>query len=140
MKYLTTLLIPFLFVALFAVLNYNKISEVRSYGDVEYGCVLKGAADGNWTILNNSSHQPIGCSSISQTSTYIVVALTNPITEVVTGYAVSDESLNSLGIRSGLSMGLSSFVIYLHDSSNNLVDPSTVTSGANIWLFVKGLD
>ena len=137
MKYL--LLTLLLLVPLF-IISPNKTNS-QTLSVVEYGCIARPDANGTWSLLDNTNHDPIGCSTVTQNSTSVTVNLSNCLTKVVTASADSDEGLLNIPVHSGLSMGLCSFVVYLYDQHGNSINPSSVTStSSNVWLLVKGLD
>ena len=132
--------------------TYTYYSTVQADNGVfEYGCIPRPSANvngGDWFILNNDTHEPESCTSITTYSDKIQVHLDNCFDQVITGYVTVDEAFAREGITPGLMMGLCEWTIWFYDREGNLINPSTLSSGSgvtpgissNLWVWVRGAD
>lgn len=101
--------------------------------------ILAGAADGNWTLLNDSGHEPINVASVSQSATYIRVYYKTNFSQVVTAFFSVDNVLLDVEYHAGGSVGLSYSDIYLY-STGTIQNPNTITStSANVFFMIRGI-
>ena len=126
--------------------EYKYYSIVRADHSIfEYGCIPRpGVNGGNWYILNNATHAPEGCTSITTYHDKIQVHLDNCLDKVITAYAIPDEKFAQAGITPGLMMGQCEWTIWMYNRQGDLIDPTTLSTtnmpGANLWLWVRGTD
>ncbi|MFC1687800.1 hypothetical protein ACFL0L_04425 [Patescibacteria group bacterium] len=103
------------------------------------GCTLTNE-NGIWKILDNTLHDNIGCSTVSQTSDNIRVNYTSPFDAVVTSSVTVDNDFNSYEVFAGASVGTNYILISLYDSGNR-INPNQITYRyANISIVVIGND
>ena len=104
----------------------------------EIAATIRRATNGNWFIMNDKGHKPIGVKSVEFDSEKITINYNFTYSKVNTFSVTPDETFSMEGITCGASVGLSKAVIYLSkvDSTGvNPIDPMTVSSGGNIWIY-----
>lgn len=119
-----------------ALLIFSVMSTVQAAtGDLDFaGGVIRNTGSG-WFIMNNSGHQSIGLSGISQTTTKITVYFSKVYSKVNTCIVTVDDTMASQGYTVGASVGLDKVNIMIFDSDLNVVNPASYTdSGGNIWI------
>lgn len=77
------------------------------------GGILRTAADGNWTLLDDGNHQPINIDSVVTSSSTITINYGKTFSKV-RSFCVTPDELLSRELVCGASVGLSSTLISLH--------------------------
>lgn len=95
-------------------------------GDIyrKVACVLRNTGSG-WFAIDDSGHKPIGVSSITETAAGIEINYSFTVQEVISTSCVADETLGSLDISAGCSVGLSKTTVSIFAPMRFLVNTDT---------------
>lgn len=98
-------------------------------------CALRNT--GTWGLINNATHEPSGIAAVVQHLDHIEVQHAATAVQVSSIQVTPDETFAAIGLRAGVSVGLSLSRIYLYTAASGSVpaDPATVISPTgNLWL------
>lgn len=105
---------------------------------VEIAGTIRPDKSGNWNVLNNADHRPIGISGVSTTNYHIRIEHHVGANKVITVVITPDETMALEGYRVGVSAGLDFSIIQIYDKDNNPVNPKSYTNqSGNIWIYGK---
>ncbi len=98
-------------------------------------CIIQSDTSGNWHVVNNSTHQPVGVDPSATLTTTTVgsdTLLTIPVIEafeiVESGYATPGWLLGKNGYTTTMSYGATSHSIIFYKVGTGIVTPSSITS------------
>ena len=95
--------------------------------------ILRNTGTG-WTILSNTTHQPMHITSVTDMGAYLRVHFDQTFTKVASVTVSPDETFAGK-YDAGASVGLSYMNVYLTDHDGTPVTPATLTSpSGNFWI------
>lgn len=105
---------------------------------VSMACVIRRVNATTWEFIDDGNHVPVGVSSISMTSTYVLIT-GNFVGKAVASCSVTpDETFSQAAVRVGASVGLSTIRVYFYmgAAGSAPVNPGLLSAaGANVWVY-----
>lgn len=127
-----------LFTGLFIAVLLVFASCMVDAENISVSGTIRSTSLDNWTVLNNSEHEPTNILSVKSFPGYVRINYTFTASKVHYLIATPDETFAGRGYIIGASVGLSYSNIYIYKYINGvvtLIDPQTIaSSGGNIWI------
>lgn len=120
---------------------FVSIRSIEATGSqFESGGVLRyDTGTGDWTILNDTTHEPINLyPTILNTTWYIYVYFQDDYETINWGYSNPDESLIKTGIDCGPRIHLDGMQIWCSKDGAWIPTDDWADSADNIWVYAKG--